>query len=137
MPASIIRWNYDELNQIVQQFDAENARARNVITDVKRHVEVLRGGDWVGEAATKFYARMDGEVLPELLAQVPEPLEQVSADGSYDTRACHAAIAQCQARAAIPAVAPAGISAADTGPAARLQPLYSPGHPPVAPSCMR
>lgn len=37
----------------------------------------------------------DGEVLPALLDQVAEPIEQVSADGSYDARACHEAIAQC------------------------------------------
>jgi hypothetical protein len=41
-------------------------------------------------------------VLPNLLNQVPEPIDQVSADGSYDTRTCHEAISQCQARAAIP-----------------------------------
>jgi Transposase DDE domain len=44
----------------------------------------------------------DGEVLPNLLDQVPEPIAQVSADGSYDTRACHEVIAQRQATAAIP-----------------------------------
>lgn len=44
----------------------------------------------------------DSEVLPDLLDQVPEPIDQVSADGSYDSRACHEAIAQRQARAVIP-----------------------------------
>ena len=31
----------------------------------------------------------DGEVLPNLLDQVPEPIAQVSADGSYDSRTWH------------------------------------------------
>ena len=44
----------------------------------------------------------DGEVLPNLLDQVPEPIDQVSADGSYDTRTCHEVIAERPARAAIP-----------------------------------
>ena len=43
-------------------------------------------------------------MLPELLAQIPddEPISKVSADGAYDTRGCHAAIAARQACAVIP-----------------------------------
>ena len=37
----------------------------------------------------------DAPMLPELLAQIPEdePLHSVSADGVYDTKACHETIA--------------------------------------------
>lgn len=43
-------------------------------------------------------------MLPELLSQIPadEPMGSVSGDGAYDTKACHAAIAQRQAHAIIP-----------------------------------
>ncbi len=46
----------------------------------------------------------DGPMLPELLAQIPpeEAIGQVTADGAYDTRGCHAAIAARQASAVIP-----------------------------------
>lgn len=46
----------------------------------------------------------DAPMLPELLAQLPEdePLHSVSADGAYDTKACHEAIASRQAAAIIP-----------------------------------
>ena len=46
----------------------------------------------------------DAPMLPELLAQIPpdEAVASVSADGAYDTRACHAAIAQRGAQAVIP-----------------------------------
>jgi DDE family transposase len=44
----------------------------------------------------------DCEVLPQLLDAITKPIEQVSANGAYDTIACHQAIAQRQARAAIP-----------------------------------
>ena len=46
----------------------------------------------------------DGPVLPKLLEQIPpeEPIGTVTADGAYDTRACHAAIAARQATAVIP-----------------------------------
>ena len=47
----------------------------------------------------------DAPILPELLAQIPadQPIDKVSADGAYDTRACHAAIAARSACAVIPA----------------------------------
>ncbi len=46
----------------------------------------------------------DAPMLPELLEQIPqdEPLASVNTDGAYDTRACHAAIAQRGAAAIIP-----------------------------------
>jgi len=44
----------------------------------------------------------DCEVLPQLLGAIEDEIEQVSADGAYDTIACHQAIAQRQARPAIP-----------------------------------
>ena len=46
----------------------------------------------------------DAPILPELLDQIPgdQPLGMVTADGAYDTRACHAAIAERGAAAVIP-----------------------------------
>ena len=46
----------------------------------------------------------DAPMLPYLLAQIPEdePLCSVSADGAYDTKACHEAVAARQAAAIIP-----------------------------------
>jgi hypothetical protein len=46
----------------------------------------------------------DAPMLPELLSQIPpdEAVASVSADGAYDTKGCHAAIAQRAAQAVIP-----------------------------------
>ena len=46
----------------------------------------------------------DAPMLPHLLAQIPQEQEitSVSADGAYDTKACHEAIAQRAAQAIIP-----------------------------------
>ena len=46
----------------------------------------------------------DAPMLPELLSQIPpdEPIASVGGDGAYDTKACHAAIAQRGAQAVIP-----------------------------------
>jgi len=49
---------------------------------------------------TNDYA--DGQVLPELLDQVPAEIDQVSGDGAYDKRNCYKAIKQHQAKAVIP-----------------------------------
>lgn len=47
----------------------------------------------------------DAPMLPELLNQIPadQPIGKVSADGAYDPRGCHAAIAARSACAVIPA----------------------------------
>ena len=46
----------------------------------------------------------DASVLPDLLKQIPahEKSGSVTADGAYDTRKCHDAIADCGAHAVIP-----------------------------------
>jgi hypothetical protein len=44
----------------------------------------------------------DCEVLPQLLEAIEDEIGQVSADGAYDTIACHQAIAARQAKAALP-----------------------------------
>ena len=46
----------------------------------------------------------DALVLPDLLRQIPEgePVDSITADGAYDTRGCHDAIAGRGAEAIIP-----------------------------------
>lgn len=44
----------------------------------------------------------DGQVLPDLLAQVEDQLSQVTGDGGYDDRQCYQAISERSARAVIP-----------------------------------
>ena len=43
----------------------------------------------------------DGSMLPKLLKQIPpeEPIGTVTADGAYDTRGCHSAVAAREATA--------------------------------------
>lgn len=68
----------------------------------KLHVAVDEATPEIVATLATTHAVGASEVLPHWLDQVPEPIDQVSADGSYDSRACHEAIAQRQARAAIP-----------------------------------
>jgi len=56
--------------------------------------------------AVEFTSSREGDspVLPGLLAQIPsdQPIGTVTADGAYDTRACHSAITDRDATAIIP-----------------------------------
>ena len=68
----------------------------------KIHLAVDESGkDVIGvEVTTADWG--DSEVFPDVLAQVEGEVSQVSADGAYDTKGCHRAIAERGARAAIP-----------------------------------
>jgi hypothetical protein len=63
----------------------------------------------VDEATLEFVAVVvttndfkDSQLLPDLLEQVADEINQVSADGAYDSRGCYDAIRGREARAAIP-----------------------------------
>ena len=64
----------------------------------------------------------DSPVLPSLLAQIPtdQPIGTVTADGAYDTRMCHSAIAERGASAVIP-IRKNGRAWKDDGPAAKAR----------------
>ncbi len=74
----------------------------------------------------------DAPMLPELLDQIPDdqPIGKVSADGAYDTRACHAAIAALSAFAVIPP--PARTRGHGWRPRLVLKPGTKSSAPPVA-----
>lgn len=68
----------------------------------KVHLAVDQDTGHVQAAVTTPNSISDGQMLPELLDQVTQPLCQVSADGGYDRRTCYEAIAERGAKAAIP-----------------------------------
>lgn len=68
----------------------------------KVHLAVDQETGMVHAAATTANSISDGEMLPQLLEQVMQPIRQVSADGGYDRRVCYKAIAERGAKAAIP-----------------------------------
>jgi hypothetical protein len=55
----------------------------------KLHLGVDEGSGEIMAAVLSSNNVSDGEVLPQLLEQVQEPLAQVSGDGSYDQRGCY------------------------------------------------
>ena len=74
--------------------------------------------------AVEFTSSRDGDspVLPDLLGQAPEDDEigTVTADGAYDTRRCHAAIAARGAEPIIP-IRRSGRPWKEDGPAAQAR----------------
>jgi len=68
----------------------------------KVHVGVDEASGEVVAAVVTTNNYSDSQILPELLAQVDEPIRQVSGDGGYDRRNCYEAIRARQAYATIP-----------------------------------
>lgn len=68
----------------------------------KVHLAVDQKTGMIRAAVTTTNSISDGEMLPKLLEQVPQTVCQVSADGGYDRHTCYEAIAQRDAKAAIP-----------------------------------
>ena len=67
MSATIIRVNHEHLLQIARAFDDEGGRVDVMLRSMRAQREALSARkQWVGKAADAFYARMDGELLPEL-----------------------------------------------------------------------
>jgi IS5 family transposase len=68
----------------------------------KLHIGVDEASGEIVAAVLATNNFTDGQVLPELLDQVDEQIEQVSGDKAYDKRNCYEAIRARKARAAIP-----------------------------------
>jgi hypothetical protein len=68
----------------------------------KLHLAINSANGEIMASAVTTNSVSDGEVLPNLLAQTPEPIEQLSADGAYDKANCYDVIGKRGARAVIP-----------------------------------
>lgn len=65
MPASRIRADHDNLAKIGKVFGEQSAASQTMLKNLQSKVDVLRGGDWAGEGAEKFYADMES-LFPHL-----------------------------------------------------------------------
>jgi WXG100 family type VII secretion target len=79
LAVSRVRADYDGLAQIAKAFAQQAGAARQTLQVLKRQQEILRGGDWVGQGATKFYQEMDADILPAVtrLATALETAQRV------------------------------------------------------------
>jgi len=66
MPAPKIRADHEALLSIAQRFVTEADRMQKSLARLRRCMDVLRDGDWVGRGATAFYREMESDVLPTI-----------------------------------------------------------------------
>jgi len=64
---AIFHASHDELPKISKTFGRESAHVKSTIDRLNRVIQVLEGGDWIGEGAATFYGEMHSEVMPALL----------------------------------------------------------------------
>jgi WXG100 family type VII secretion target len=64
VPAPVVRGDYDGLAQAAKVFNGEAQRAHASFSRLKREIEELRSGRWIGKGAKAFYQEMDSLVLP-------------------------------------------------------------------------
>lgn len=63
--SKILQLKYDELNTIVKTFNGEGEDFAQLVTTTRQRLQDLRK-DWIGEAADKFFAEMEQDLLPAL-----------------------------------------------------------------------
>lgn len=66
MPASKIRSDHDALKSLASKFGQQAEASRQMLSNLKSKIDTLRGKDWIGKGADKFYAEMDSAVFPSL-----------------------------------------------------------------------
>lgn len=62
----IFRADYDQMAEISKRLEREAVNVKRSIDSLKRKIEVLKGGDWIGEGANAFYREMESEVMPAM-----------------------------------------------------------------------
>lgn len=66
MPSPKIRSDYEQLKQMAQRFGQQADQHAALHTQLNSQVQILQGGDWIGQGASAFYQEMTGQVLPSL-----------------------------------------------------------------------
>ncbi len=95
MPHDRVRTNHDDLAQIARLFAQEADAVARSIGDLRRHKDTLQGGDWLGQAAKRFYDEMDSDVLPTLTR-----LQRALSQANQVTSKIGARLRQCESDAA-------------------------------------
>ena len=84
MPSNVLSADSEQLQQIAAMFNEEASMVEEVIQYLQSKYEPLRGGEWQGEAAEKFFAQMEDEVFPKLRKMVDyfERSAKTASDGA-------------------------------------------------------
>lgn len=66
MPTDRIRADYDELAAIAHEMQQEGYGVDSLIVRLRRCVDALEYGGWIGRGASAFYSEMHNDVFPAL-----------------------------------------------------------------------
>ena len=66
MSAPTVRSDYDQLNNVAQNFNSQAEALNGMIQNLKSCVDTLQGGDWIGQGAQAFYQEWGDQDLPTL-----------------------------------------------------------------------
>ena len=66
MSAPVVRSDYDALTRVAQSFGQHAADTQQSLQRLKSQMDVLQGGDWLGQGATAFYREMNSDVVPTM-----------------------------------------------------------------------
>src|SRR5262245_50098041 len=102
MAVDKIRSDYQALDEIARGFGSQADSTRQMLQQIKQSMDALKGGDWVGKGADKFYAEMDSALLPavqrllgafEAARQTTQKISQVMKQAENDAAALFKAAA--------------------------------------------
>ena len=65
--ADVFRGDYDQLKQIASKFNEQADAIKQADQNIKSKMEKLKGGDWYGKGADKFYGEMDSTIMPAMI----------------------------------------------------------------------
>jgi WXG100 family type VII secretion target len=84
LASNILSADSEQLQQISQMFADEADMVEQVTNHLYAKYGPLRGGDWEGEGAEKFFATMEDEVFPKLkkLKEYFERSSETAAQGA-------------------------------------------------------
>jgi WXG100 family type VII secretion target len=97
MGAPKVRSDYQGLRQIASLFGRQADASRQTTSNLKNRMEKLRGGDWVGKGANKFYGEMDSSVLPTITrlvaamdkaSSITDKIAKIMKQAEDDSSAC-------------------------------------------------
>jgi WXG100 family type VII secretion target len=66
MPASKVRVEHEQLDDITNRFASEAEAVERVAQSIRTRYEQLRNGGWVGQGAEMYFREMEGMVFPEI-----------------------------------------------------------------------
>lgn len=110
MSQPIVKGDYDGLQNIATTFAQEGERAGQTLQALKKNIDTLRQGDWVGTGATAFYTEMDGSLLPAM-----QRLERALREAGRVTQTIRSIIQQAEDDAARVFRLDGGIGSANAG----------------------